>query len=138
MEARRRSAAADERRLVRLPPPPAPANEARLARQPGAAAAAAISSAIGLHSGAEARRVAAEARRVALLPALLALDLRWLAVPASSVSAAAASRLRRIAIESAETVERRGRADGRSCTGAAKSIASHPPAVMRRSVPAPG
>ena len=118
MEARRRSAAADERRLVRLPPPPAPANEARLARQPGAAAAAAISSAIGLHSGAEARL---EARI-----ALFALDLRWLAVPASPVSAAAASRLRRIAIESAETVERRGRADGRSCTGAAKSIASHP------------
>ena len=118
MEARRRSAAADERRLVRLPPPPAPANEARLARQPGAAAAAAISSVIGLHSGAEARL---EARL-----ALFALDLRWLAVPASPVSAAAASRLRRIAIESAETVERRGRADGRSCTGAAKSIASHP------------
>ena len=118
MEARRRSAAADERRLVRLPPPPpAPANEARLARQPGAAATA-ISSAIGLHSGAEARL---EARL-----ALFALDLRWLAVPASPVSAAAASRLRRMAIESAETVERRGRADGRSCTGAAKSIASHP------------
>ena len=109
----RRPAAADERR---------PPTAARLSRLPPAAASI---SDIGLQSGAEARRLA---------------ETRWLAETGCLLSAVSNQGLivaKLWRISSLELVELRQHVDGRSDTGAAKSMASQPPAVMRRSLPAP-